>query len=173
MADLNELRKALEGKVNAAIALVESARADFEYAQGQLRHAEESLASVRAGVEQRLSAIKLVEEMVAEAGQSAELNPYRQLTQEQAMREALRKAGQALNSTELAEALRRGGYPFKTKEPANTIVVAANLNRNGYFTTAKENGRTLIGLAEWGPDMDAPDPFEDLLNDRRDTGVRA
>ena len=88
------------------------------------------------------------------------------------MRSALVKAAQPMNSTELAQALRLGGYPFRSTNPANAILVAANTNRNGYFVTEKEGNRTLIALKEWGQPMEAPNPFDDNI-DPSDVGPGA
>ena len=112
-----------------------------------------------ADAEKRLSAISLVEGMLSEVGGRGAR--YREMSQEDAMRQALRTAGQRMNSSELADELKRGGYPFTSGNPANSIVVAANSNRRGYFATEKEGNRTLIGLKEWGPENEPDDPFRD------------
>lgn len=159
MADLPTLRQRLGRRRAEAEHDVLKARADLESAQALLRRAEDNLAKITAEVERRMAAIQLVEEMSAEGG--TDQHPYRTLTQEQAMKLALRKAEQSMNSTELAEALRLGGYPFRSANPTNSIVVAANNNRSGCFSTARDGNRTLIGLKEWGLEvMNAENPFD-------------
>jgi hypothetical protein len=143
------------------------ARVDLEKAQARLSRVEQEFAEVSAYVERRLAAIQLVEDMAAENDPAAERHPYRDLSQEQAMRAALAKAGEAMNSTALAEVLKRGGYAFRSTNPANAVVVAANANRSGYFRTFKEGNRTLIALKEWEGEV-APNPFDEL-NDPDDS----
>lgn len=161
MQKLTELRGNLERKILEAEREVENAKT-------RLRRAEEDLIAVSEDVQRRLAAIQLVEEMVAARDGEAERYPYRNMTQEEAMRAALIKAGQTMNSSELAAALKQGGYPFRSNDTANAVVVAANTNRNGYFSKTKDGNRTLIGLKEWGPEGEAPVPFDDSLNDDMD-----
>jgi aspartokinase len=166
--DLKQLREDLEKRVAAAAQEVESAK-------DCLRKAESDFAAVSADAQRRLAAIQLVEEMLAAKDREVELYPYRHMTQEEAMRAALVKAGEMMNSSELAAALKDGGYPFRSNEPANVVIVSANTNRNGYFSKVKDGNRTLIGLKEWGPDGEAPSPFDDFLDniDHADTGPGA
>lgn len=174
MPDLKTLREIAEKKLTESRKIVEDAQAEVANAQAYLKKAEEEYDATTSQVQRQLEALDLVEAMATEAERTPDRYPYREMSQEDAMRTALIKAGQSMNSTELAEALKQGGYPFRSTNPANAIVVAANTNRNGYFTTNKENGRTLIGLKEWSDEMAAS--LEDIFGpdeDRSDIGPGA
>jgi hypothetical protein len=166
VTDLKQLRDSLQRKIEDSRSAVEKAKVELQIAQSNLSSVEEKFAAISADVKRRLAAIQLVEEM-AETEPRTERHPYLELSQEEAMRLALAKAGHSMNSTELAEMLRVGGYPFRSANPANSIVVASNTNRNGYFVTTKEGKRTIIALKEWGAQM-APNPFDDIFNDNID-----
>ena len=174
MVDLNNLRAVLSNRVDICQQRLENAKREAAAAISSVERLEKELSAVRAEVDSRLAAIALVEQMLKEADQRANPYPYRGMNQEAAMRVALLNAERPLNSAELAESLIAGGYEFTSKNPANSIVVAANTNRKQHFTTSKDGHRTLIGLKEWGRDgMEPPNPFDDLndTNDLSDIGL--
>ena len=164
MTDINELRASIEKRVANFRTRLDGAKMTLQSAEAAVRTAESQLAEVTADAEKRLTAIRLVEEMLAEAD-GRDRYPYREMSQEDAMRKALISASQSLTSRDLAEALKAGGYPFTSNNPANAIIVAANVNRKKYFVIEKEGNRALIGLVEW---REGHDPFDDL-NDTHDS----
>jgi hypothetical protein len=169
MVEIRNLREALTKQVDACQQRLEWAKLEAQAAIASVETIEKELAVIRADVDQRVAAIALVEQMLNEADGQSNLYPYRNMNQEDAMRGALKRAGKPLNSSDLADALKAGGYLFTSTNPANSIGVAANTNRKGFFSTTKEGNRTLIGLKEWGPEMQAADPFADSINDNIDS----
>jgi hypothetical protein len=168
MADTKSLREAIEKQLAACEFRLEQKRREVDAAQNSVSRLESELAMLRVDAEKRIAAIRLVEEMLRDADREAGLLPYRDMNQEEAMRRAILRAERPLNSSELADALTSGGYTFTSTNPANSIVVAANTNRKGYFVTEKEGNRTLIGLAEWGPENEPSNPFDHDVDDRKE-----
>jgi hypothetical protein len=110
---------------------------------------EIELSAVSADVQRRLDAIDTVVRMNEEAIAEEQTAPYRDMLQDDAIRLVLLKENRRMNSSEIADAMKVGGYVFASGNPPNAVVVAANTNRREYFTTEKEGNRTLVGLKEW------------------------
>src|SRR3989442_16001325 len=78
--------------------------------------------------EEKLRALELVKKMMRDSkhpsnGVPVESGAYKKMKQRAAIQDVLRRAGKKLSAAEVAEALRSGGYKFKSKEPNNSIYV--------------------------------------------------
>ncbi len=122
---------------------------------------ETELQAVAEDVRKKIEALDIVLRMHEEAVAEERSSPYKGLLQDDAIRLVLEKEGRKLNSSEIAEAMKAGGYIFASANPPNAVVVAANTNRRGYFTTEKEGNRTLIGLKEWWESTDTVEGGEE------------
>jgi hypothetical protein len=154
--ELTEIRDLVSGKVEKARARVKDAERHMQDAQSELENARRLLEEAERDAEMRLNAINIVEETITAYHQLGSRQPYIGMGQEDAMREALRTRNEAMTAADLASMLAAGGYAFTSGNRGNSIMVAATLNRKGYFTKAKEGGRSLIGLKEWEGEKENP-----------------
>jgi hypothetical protein len=149
MPTIADLREREAGRLKRASQLLDEALRGVDAAEKLLNLRREELSSLEDVVTERLNALALVEKMLTEVKQESETAPLRDLMQEDAMRAALLNADRVMNSSDLADAMKAGGYIFTSNNPANAVVVAANKNSKGYFEIGKEGNRSLIGLVEW------------------------
>lgn len=103
--------------------------------------------------EAKLKALDLVEKMIRESKQPGAVIPiqpklYASMKQDEAISDVLKTAGRKLTAREVAEALQRGGFKFKTDNPSNSVYATMKGNEKGFYTSEKVGGRTMFGLAE-------------------------
>jgi len=162
MAEISDLRAIIQSRVARYEDDLVKAQEEVEAAQRAYEAAKRALIEVTEEAAKSLEAICRVEYLLEDANRAEKAQPYRGLNQEDAMRLVLSAAQRPLPAADLAEALKDGGYQFTSANPANSIGVAANANRKGYFTTEKEGHRTLIGLKQWVA-LEVEDDFSDWL----------
>ena len=103
--------------------------------------------------EAKLKALEIVEKMIRESKEpsaviSIQPKLYANMKQDEAICDVLRSAGRKLTAREVAEALQRGGFKFKTDEPSNSVFATMNVNEKGLYSSEKVGSRRMFGLAE-------------------------
>jgi HSP90 family molecular chaperone len=149
MAKVSELKDRELQKIAKATEALESANEAVLLAKALADERQTDLDRITEAAQRNIEAIDLVVRLHQEAIEEESFAPYSNLLQEDAMRNVLLAAKRKMNGSEMADSMKHGGYIFRSADPPNAIVVAANTNKRGYFTTEKEGNRTLIGLREW------------------------
>ena len=103
--------------------------------------------------ESKLKALETVEKMIRESKQPGALIPiqpklYASMKQNEAICDVLKTAARKMTAREVAEALQRGGFKFKTDDPSNSVYATMKTNEKGFYASEKVGGRTMFGLAE-------------------------
>jgi hypothetical protein len=103
--------------------------------------------------ESKLRALEIVEKMIRDSKQPGAVIPiqpklYASMRQDDAIRDVLKTAAHKLTAREVAEALQRGGFKFKTDNPTNSLFATMNTNRKGLYTSEKVGSQRVFGLAE-------------------------
>jgi len=102
--------------------------------------------------QEKIKALEFVEKMLRDAEHTSnvvEIQPsiYKKLKQEVAVRDVLTRAGKALTASEIADALRCGGFQFTSKDLANSLYATMKKNAKGLYFCEKKGNRTVFGLA--------------------------
>jgi hypothetical protein len=103
--------------------------------------------------EAKLRALEIVEKMIRESKEtlaviSIQPKLYANMKQDEAICGVLKTAGRKLTAREVAEALQRGGFKFKTDKPDNSVYATMNTNEKGLYSSEKVGSRRVFGLAE-------------------------
>jgi len=105
--------------------------------------------------QEELEALEVVERLIRQRGVqplAEQIAPkaYKGMLQEDAIKEYLdRDAGHFKTAAEVTDALRRGGFPFTSKDPRSSVYQTLKQNRKGAFATQKEGQEVSFGLAKW------------------------
>ncbi|MGH9425183.1 MAG: hypothetical protein ACRD2L_02600 [Terriglobia bacterium] len=104
-------------------------------------------------LQDKLRALEVVEKMIRDSKQPGAIVPvapktYSDMKQDDAIRHALKAAGRKLTATEIADALRRGGFKFESANPSNSIFATMKKNAKRLYASEKFGKRTVFGLAE-------------------------
>jgi hypothetical protein len=138
-----------ERRLEKATDIFRLAQAALEAAMADLQQRKQEWETVKSEVESRVAAVELVKKMNEEFTNEAQSAPFKNLVQDEAIRAVLLAGVRKMNSSEIADGMIAGGYEFTSSNPPNSVVVAANKNVRGYFTTERDGNRTLVGLKEW------------------------
>ena len=104
--------------------------------------------------QQELHALELVERMLMErrqpgAADQTSKKVYRGMKQNEAIQDVLEKAGGPMTAAAIADALERGGFPFKSKDPKGPVYAALKQSRQGLYFSKKDGQNVKFGLARW------------------------
>jgi len=113
---------------------------------------------IRRG-EEKLKALEIVEKMMREASERANVVPlqskqYKNVKQDEAIQDVLRRAPRKLTSKEISDALQRGGYEFDSKKPQESVYSTLHVNSKGLYIKEKVGSTAVFGLAEQKPKVE-------------------
>ena len=102
-------------------------------------------------MQEKLKALEVVERMVRDSNSPAnvvEIQPkiYKDMKQDAAIQDVLRKATRALTAAEITDALKRGGFGFRSANPRNSVYVTLKTNRKGYYEAGKRGKKATFKL---------------------------
>jgi hypothetical protein len=102
---------------------------------------------------EEIKALEMVERMLRAKEDSPKVvniqpSIYRKLKQEAAVRDVLTRAGKALTTSQIADALKEGGFLFTSKNLANSLYATMKKNSKGLYFCEKIGGSTVFGLAQ-------------------------
>ena len=104
--------------------------------------------------QEELRAIEITERLMKEQGNFGDELPiqpklYKSMKQDDSVQDVLEKSHQPMTARQIATALQRGGFPFSTKNPKDTVYQALKANRKGLFSRKEEGQDLKFGLVKW------------------------